>query len=239
MRDTEIRLNEIRPVNLREQVVEQVRQAIIEGRLRPGDHMVEATLTKQLGVSRTPLREALILLEREGLVETVPNRGTFVRRYSEADIEDIFSIRVALENFAAERTVARLGDIDFIRLEALVSEQKSYIVEDDFKKVRAADMRFHRYFLERSEHPYLLRSWSEIVAQLAALLYLRAETNPEYDEGQVIEDHQNILSAYRARDLLAVQTANRRINGRVAEECRKALRKTGAASAVKGVVGGS
>jgi GntR family transcriptional regulator, rspAB operon transcriptional repressor len=69
-------LNEIRPINLREQVVEQVKTAIIEGQLKPGDHMVEASLTKQLGVSRTPLREALILLEREGLVESFPNRGT-------------------------------------------------------------------------------------------------------------------------------------------------------------------
>lgn len=217
-------LSEIKAINLREKVVEQVRQAIIEGWLKPGDHMVEARLTQQLGVSRTPLREALILLEREGLVETIPNRGTFVRRYTEDDIESIFSMRVTLENFAAERVIDRLGKEDFLQLEALIDQQSRYIEKSDFKKVRATDMQFHRYLVLCSNHPYLLRSWSEIVAQIAALLYLRAETTPNYDERQVIRDHQSILAAYRARELSAVRSANYLINARVAGECRQALR---------------
>jgi len=67
MRETAT-FSQVRASNLREQVVEQVRAAIIQGHLKPGDHIIEASLTKQLGVSRTPVREALILLEREGLV---------------------------------------------------------------------------------------------------------------------------------------------------------------------------
>lgn len=95
-------LSQIRPISLREQVVEQVRTAIIEGRLKPNDHITEATLTSQLGVSRTPVREALILLEREGLVVESPNRGCFVRAFTEGDIRDIFSMRTTLENFAGD-----------------------------------------------------------------------------------------------------------------------------------------
>lgn len=224
VRETATQLSEIKPTNLREKVVEQVRQAIIEGWLKPGDHMVEAHLTRQLGVSRTPLREALILLEREGLVETVTNRGTFVRRYTESDIESIFSMRVTLENFAAERVIDQLGEADFVQLETLIDKQNSYIDQGDLKKVRATDMQFHRYLISRSDHPYLLRSWSEIVAQIAALLYLRAETTPNYDERRVVRDHHGILAAYRARELVAVRSANHLINARVAGECRQALR---------------
>ena len=99
----------IQPVNLRDSVVEQVRIAIIEGRLKPGNHLTEASLTRLLGVSRTPVREALILLEREGLVVAEPNRGVFVRVFSEADVDAIFSMRTTLENFAAERIIESLG----------------------------------------------------------------------------------------------------------------------------------
>ena len=215
-------LSEIRPINLREQVVDHIRLAIIEGRLKPGDHMVEAQLTQQLGVSRTPLREALILLEREGLVETIPNRGTFVRTFTSGDIEAIFSMRTVLEDFAAERIVETLTAQDFKALEALIKEQANFIKAGDFKRVRSVDMQFHRYLIECSSHPYLFRSWSEIVAQIAALLYLRAETS-HYDEARVIADHKKILEAYKAKNLNAIKAANKHINERVANECRKAL----------------
>jgi DNA-binding GntR family transcriptional regulator len=216
-------LTEIKPINLREQVVEQIRRAIIEGRLKPGDHMVEASLTKQLGVSRTPLREALILLEREGLVESFPNRGVFVRRFDVKDIDSIFSMRIALENFAAERIIKTLSKADFDRLEQLIAEQRRYIKQGDFKNVRSTDMSFHRYLIEKSEHPLLIRNWSEIVAQIAALLYLRAEAMPNYNESLAIADHQKILKTYQAKSASKVKALNQQINERVGNECRQAL----------------
>jgi DNA-binding GntR family transcriptional regulator len=223
-------LSEIRPINLREQVVEQIRTAIIEGRLKPGDHMVEANLTKQLGVSRTPLREALILLEREGLVESSPNRGTFVRKFGAGDIEVIFSMRIALENFAAELVIKTLSKEAIGQLESFVSEQRNYIRNKDFKNVRSTDMHFHRYLIDHSNHPLLIRNWSEIVAQIAALLYLRAEAMPNYNEALAIADHQKIVNAYKAKDLARVKALNGQINERVGNECRSALQTLGFAT---------
>ncbi|MEM7736158.1 MAG: GntR family transcriptional regulator [Deinococcota bacterium] len=216
-------MNDLRPTSLREQVVEHIRQAIVEGQLKPGDHMVEVQLTEQLGISRTPLREALILLEREGLVETIRHKGTYVRSFSVNDVDDIFSMRTTLENFAGERIIHELGTSDYSKLERLIDTQQKFINTNDFKRVRATDMDFHRYLVVRSGHPHLLRSWSEIVAQIAALLYKRAETNPQYDEAKVITDHQRILAAYKDRDIDALRQANTDINTRVAGECRKAL----------------
>jgi DNA-binding GntR family transcriptional regulator len=216
-------LSEIKPINLREQVVEQVKTAIIEGRLKPGDHMVEATLTKQLGVSRTPLREALILLEREGLVESFPNRGTFVRTFDLSDVNTIFSMRIALENFAADLIIKILDKTDFDKLEGLIEEQRRYIRSKDFKHVRTTDMSFHRYLIERSEHPLLIRNWSEIVAQIAALLYMRAEAMPNYNEALAIADHKKILEAYKTKNAAKVKALNKQINERVEGECRKSL----------------
>lgn len=219
--------SQIRTVSLREQVAEQIRTAIIEGRLRPNDHVSEAALTEQLGVSRTPVREALILLEREALIVSVPNKGSFVRVFTEEDARGLFSMRTALENFAAELTIETLDQHDYEHLQELIEAQRKLISHNDFKKVRSADMAFHQYLIDKSGHPMLMRSWQEIVAQVAALLFLRAEDNPSYDEYLAIQDHQSILDAYRARSLEQVEHENRRINNRVAEECATAVRRLG------------
>lgn len=219
---------QIRTTNLRDQVVEQVRTAIIEGRLKPGDHVAEVKLTEQLGVSRTPVREALLLLEREGLVVAEPNRGCFVRAFSEADVSAIFSMRTVLENFAAERVIGSLAAADFAALNALIAQQEELIRADDFKGVRSTDMAFHQTLVERAAHPLLERGWRELVAQIAALLYLRAEAIRDYDEQRAVQDHRAILAALRAGDLAAVKAQHERINDRVAAECRFAVRELSA-----------
>jgi DNA-binding GntR family transcriptional regulator len=212
-------LSEIRSVSLREQVVEQIRTAIIEGRLKPNDHVVEQALTQQLRVSRTPVREALILLEREGLIVASRNRGCFVRVFTQADVISIFSMRTTLENFAAELIINKMTAEEHDHLDALIELQRQHIERGDFKSVRSTDMSFHRFLIERSKHPLLIRSWSELVAQIAALLYVRAEALPDYDEYLAVRDHQAIVDAYRRRDIHALTAANRRINERVASEC--------------------
>ena len=209
--------------NLRDRVVEQVRAAIIQGHLKPGDHIVEAGLTGQLGVSRTPVREALILLEREGLVVAEPHRGSFVRVFTQEDVDAVFSMRTTLENFAAERVVEVLTEDDFARLESLVVDQKRHIERDDFEQVRMTDMAFHSLLIGRANHPLLTRAWQELVAQIAAVLYLRADAIPDYDEMRAVRDHKDILEALEARDLPALKAHNARINGRVADECRRGV----------------
>jgi DNA-binding GntR family transcriptional regulator len=216
--------SQIRPVSLREQVAEQIRTAIIEGQLRPGDHIVESTLTEQLGVSRTPVREALILLEREGLVVALPNRGSFVRSFTEGDIDTIFSMRTTLENFAGELIIERLTQDDYDYMRDSISLQYAAISEGNFKNVRSIDMAFHRHLVQRSQHPLLARSWTEIVAQIAALLYVRADAG-EYDEYRAIRDHELIYDAYVRRALDTLRQLNEQINQRVADECKLAVRQ--------------
>lgn len=217
--------SQIRPINLREQVAEQVRTAIIEGRLKPNDHITEAELTAQLGVSRTPVREALIILEREALIVSVPNRGCFVRAFNADDVEALFSMRTMLENFTAERILHKLTDSDFGYLQGLINTQRTFIEQNDFKQVRSTDMTFHQYLINYSDHPLLMRNWQEIVAQVAAVLYLRADAEPGYDEYMAIQDHCAILDAYRVRNLEQICQENRRINQRVADECMAAVRR--------------
>jgi DNA-binding GntR family transcriptional regulator len=220
--------SQIRPVSLREQVVTQIRNAIIEGRLKPNDHITELTLTQQLGVSRTPVREALILLEREGLVFSSPNRGCFVRAFTEQDVEHVFSMRTVLENFAGELIIDRLTSEDFNSLESRIEAQHEAEEAGDSKKARSIDMGFHQYLVNTSEHPLLMRNWIELVAQIASLLYIREEVNPHPNKLQSIEDHQAILEAFRQRNLEALKAVNTRINQRVGDECRSAVARLNA-----------
>jgi DNA-binding GntR family transcriptional regulator len=217
-------LSSVRSISLREQVVEQIRMAIIEGRLKPGDHITEAVLTSQLGVSRTPVREALILLEREGLVVSSPNRGSFVRAFTTKDVSEIFSLRTTLENFAGQLIINKLSADDLKQLRNSIAAQNAALQEGDFKKVRTIDMNFHQYLVSASGHEMLTRNWREIVAQIAAVLYLRADAIEDYDEYQSLKDHAAIVAAYETRDYQKLTQLNEQINQRVAAECQRAIR---------------
>ncbi|MBZ0289406.1 MAG: GntR family transcriptional regulator, partial [Anaerolineae bacterium] len=181
-------------------------------------------LTQSLGVSRTPVREALILLEREGLLDFIPNRGYFVHVFTEKDVREIFSLRTALENLAGELT--HLGEAEYDHLDAMIEAQLDAIRRDEMTDVRRIDMNFHQYLIEASGHDLLIKSWKSIVAQIAALLSIRAEAFPDYDENLVIADHKAILDAYRSGDPANVAGVNHQINARVAAMCIAGLNPT-------------
>lgn len=216
-------LSQIHPISLRDQVVKQIRNSIIEGRINPNDRITETLLTKQLGVSRTPVREALILLEQEGLVVSSANRGCFVRAFSERDVSEIFSMRTTLENMAGKIVIHELNKGDFSFLYKSIASQRVSIEQGDFKQVRTIDMAFHEYLVTQSHHELLIRNWLAIVAQIAAVLYLRAESIDGYDENQSIKDHTLIVEAFEARDLAQLMALNEQINLRVARECVKSI----------------
>src|SRR5438067_4229529 len=95
---------------------ELIREAIIDGRLPPGQRLKEEELARELGISRTPVREALLVLQTEGLVDAAPNRGAVVRSHDGDDLEDLYQLRALLEGYAARRaaaniTVASLADL--------------------------------------------------------------------------------------------------------------------------------
>ena len=89
---------------------ELIRQAIIDGRLNPGQRLKEEQLARELGISRTPVREALLMLQAEGLVDAAPNRGAAVHTYSAEDLDDLYKLRAVLEGYATRRAASRLAD---------------------------------------------------------------------------------------------------------------------------------
>jgi DNA-binding GntR family transcriptional regulator len=210
-------LNAIRPVSLRDQVFDAIQNAIVEGHLRPGDHIREQELTKSLNVSRTPVREALALLDREGLVRLEPNRGWFVQEFDATDIREIFIMRTALENLAAELIVPLLDASHTTHLEMLIQQQLSAV--EHHQQTGALDLEFHRYLVETTGNSRLMRAWQAIAFQytmiFSYLQYLALESGKQ----RMIQSHLAILAALKERDVAGILQINREINSETVELC--------------------
>jgi DNA-binding GntR family transcriptional regulator len=186
--------------NLRSHIEQHIRSAIITGLIKPGEHLVEATIAEELGVSRSPVREALSALEREGLMVNLPRRGYHVIEFTDRDIDEIYSLRVLLEVEAMRRAIERLTDeqaelfqetVDQIGKAAHQPEERSQLV--------ALDLSFHDRICQVADHGRLYSAWNSMRLQTAMLISLTSLTHINYPD-QHQETHQRILDAMRTRN---------------------------------------
>lgn len=209
---------------LRTEVVDILRDAIVSGQLRPGEHLKENAIAAQLSVSRSPVREAFRQLEQEGLLISIPNQGSFVRSFDEKDVREIFTLRAVLEELACEIVLKNglFDDSDLARLDGYLEQQREAIKAEDFALLTDLDMEFHEYLCKKSGFERLLQMWQGLEAQIQVLFYQRFEALAEVPQ-TVDTDHSRILEALRQGDLALYAQVNREINDRVAEECIQIL----------------
>jgi DNA-binding GntR family transcriptional regulator len=191
-------LGEISNLPLGERIADQVREMILNGDLAPGAPLVEITLASSLGVSRAPVREALRILSLDGLVETVPYRGTTVRGLSRRDVEGLHEIRTLHEGFAIRRIVraGRHGDLG--DLSALCDEMDRIALGGDLRALNLVDERFHRSLIERAEHDLLTSFWRTIAMQVRQVMAMRNRRIA--DAGVIAANHRRILETIVAGD---------------------------------------
>ena len=191
-------LNPVRYRSMAEQIATALRQAIADGKLRPGARLLEVQIAREMGTSRAPLREALIQLEREGLVTRQPNRGTFVADLTEDLVREVASLRGVLEGFAARLAVKRLTREDFERLEAILKEMLTVARRGDFPRMVEWDYQFHEYIMRASGHRLLYETWAGMDRKIR--VYLSATNLMYADMKAVVQGHLPILEALRRRD---------------------------------------
>lgn len=124
-------------------IFRHLRNGIIEGKYKSGDYLVETKLAEELGVSRTPVREAIKQLELEDLAESIPNRGVIVKGISHEDINDIFTIRYLLEGLAAAWAAERIQDHQLEQLAQIIELMEFYTQKKDFSALAKLDSEFH------------------------------------------------------------------------------------------------
>lgn len=189
----------LRPPTAQEFVLSELRQAIVSGRLAPGEPIRQDALAEQLGVSRVPLREALKILEGEGQVTYRPHRGYFVADLSLDDLLEVYRIRQLLEAEAARRAVDLLTEADLGRLVEAQREVDKAGEASDIVTMTAANRRFHFTLLEAAGMPRLMR--------LIRILWDATDTyravyyNDEQNRQRVSREHDVIVSAVRSRDV--------------------------------------
>jgi DNA-binding GntR family transcriptional regulator len=190
---------EIGNVPLRQKIVAVLREAILSGELKPGDALVETALASQLGVSRAPLREALRSLNKDGLIETIPYRGTTVKTLSRKDIEEIYSLRSLHESFAAQCIIERKRSRDIDQLTAICENMLKAARANDFKKLNQEDDNFHRQLILLADHDMLTAIWEQLSLRVRQLMAITNQL--KRDPIEVAENHPPIVKAIAKKDL--------------------------------------
>jgi DNA-binding GntR family transcriptional regulator len=199
---TPLHLN--RPTSLVHATVDRLRQAILDGDLQQGQHLVEASMARDLGISRGPLREAFKLLAAEGLLETRHDRGVFVPKHSDADVEQMIISRAILEGAAARLFVLRAEPEMRVRLTDLMTAMEQEMCSIDTSAWRELDWAFHETLLIGSGNPFLQRAWAVIGTLLRVFML---QTNPRYEHQreEVIDNHRRMCAALLGDDPVAAE----------------------------------
>lgn len=182
--------------SLRDRVLEEVKERIIAGDLATGARLHERNLSQELGVSRVPLREAILTLAAQGLVEMRPRIGAFVRPMTKSYIEDLFAVRLALEPLAAS-LAARNRDADQLaELTRLLAEEREALAAGDDKRGSLVNADFHLEILRASGNEVLFALMAPLQSQIQRL-FRRTITSISRE---LTEDHTTMLDAVRDQD---------------------------------------
>jgi DNA-binding GntR family transcriptional regulator len=190
--------DKIVPAQLERRVYERLRDQILGGDLRPGDQLVEARLASELGVSKTPVREALIRLQRDGLVHAEPYRGARVMSPSEEDVREILELRLALEcHIARDLAERRPADV-LSELDATIVEGRQALSAGRRARVLASLTEFSDIMAASSGNARLAR----VLGELRSVLLLIASTSLQASgrEERSLDQHERILKAVKAGD---------------------------------------
>jgi len=198
-------LRTVEVAGLRQEVGEALRQAIWDGVIRPGERLNEQRLAAELGVSRPPLREAIRVLEQEGLLVSVLRRGSFVRVLTGRDIAEIYTVRCALESMAAELAIDSAPE-ELDRLEAMVTAVESRSLTD-LRPVIDDDLVFHHSVMTLGRNLRLVGMWEQLAGQIRLALTL---VDPAFFERDYVEStHRPLVVAIRRGDVPEIQRLSR------------------------------
>jgi DNA-binding GntR family transcriptional regulator len=205
-------------------VHERLRTSIVAGTLPPGSHLSVPELARRLGVSRSPVRDALLRLERTGLVSLVPRRGAVVLNPDADDLAQLFEIREALEGTAARLAAERMTDHERTGLAALVAEHSDAVAAGDQRRHVELDLAFHASIRAGTRNRRLVDSLDLLSDQIELAIYANAARRWSVD--RALREHRAIVDAITRRDADAAESAARTHIARVKQTLLGALPAT-------------
>jgi len=183
---------------LRDVVFNTLREAILKGELKPGERLMEVQLAVKLGVSRTPIREAIRMLEQEGLAVTIPRRGAEVARMTEKDMQDVLQVREALDELAASIACELITEEELKQLERAMEEFEIATGTKDIKRIADTDMSFHDIIYHATRNPKLVNILNNLREQMYGyrVEYLKDERNYPV----LLKEHREILKGFKEKN---------------------------------------
>lgn len=186
-------------ISLAEEIENILRQRILTGRYGIGERIKENQVAEELKVSRTPIREAFKQLEKEGLIQSIPNRGSFAMGFTKQDIQDIYEVRAAVEMLAVERAVSRISDEELRTMQEIYDMMEFYTEKRASKKIIELNRTFHGIIYNASASRFLsqvLKSYQRYVEQTRKATVYNDENLEE-----IFKEHGEVLEALKNRDL--------------------------------------
>ena len=194
--DFQIEMNEYLP--LRDVVFNTLRQAILRGELQPGERLMEIQLAQRLGVSRTPVREAIRKLELEGLVLMIPRRGAEVAEITRQDLEDVLEVRAALEELAVKDACEHITDEQLQDLKKVANEFKRSLEGTDLVACAEADIHFHEIIYAATNNKRLVQMLNNLREQMYR--YRMENLKDKRTYRTLVEEHDAIRRALKKHD---------------------------------------
>lgn len=188
----------IQPIALYQQVAERLREAIYHYRLVPGQAIDEVALCEELGISRTPLREALKVLHADGLIDLIPRRGAFVKQPDPTELDELFPVMAVLEGLAARQTAQRLTPETLAELEAMHARLEELAADGDIDTYYDENFRFHEAIQRLSGNRWLQRLLFELRGVLRLSRHRQLSLPGRLQDS--LEEHRRIMIALRQRD---------------------------------------
>ena len=211
-------------VSATERVEQFIRQAIYRGELKPRERVIEEDLAKQLKCSRGPVREALLRLERDGLIVTVPRRGSFIQDISSESIEVIFSMRAKLEGLCVRYLREQLTDETEAILRGALKRMRSAVAKGDDEEFLQADMNLHQTIWRLSNRDTLYRTLTTIMNPIIFMVARAYSRNPARQRYQNHEEYvETILTTPLSRVEAYVEQYFKRLGDSVQAQLRTPL----------------
>lgn len=193
-----IGVTKVERMRLHDTVVTHLRNLIVEGALAPGMKLNERELCETLGISRTPLREAMKVLASEGLIEILPNRGAFVSRMSNTEIWESFEVMSGLEAMSGELAVLRITPVEIAEIKALHYAMIACRAQNDLPGYYSRNQTIHNKINEAARNSVLRQTYLSINRRLLALRFKSNFQAGKWDSA--IQDHEEMIKALETRD---------------------------------------
>ncbi|MBR5355507.1 MAG: GntR family transcriptional regulator [Lachnospiraceae bacterium] len=205
MGEFELNMDDYLP--LRDVVFQTLRKAILTGELMPGERLMEIHLAQKLGVSRTPIREAIRKLELEGLVMNIPRRGAQVAEISERGLRDVLEVRRALDTFCAELACERISDEEKEALKKACKDFEDAVETKDVTVIAKADVAFHDIIVGATGNERLVALLNNLAEQMYRY---RFEYIKDFSQhGKLIEEHRVLMDAILKGNIIGARDAAR------------------------------